>query len=121
MANPNQVLGQAKIKVDGMIIETDGQATLELGGSNREDVPGDYQAGNFRESTAPSKLDCSILIKRGVSLTGLREIDNATVTFEADTGQTYIIRNAYVSETISAGQGDGKAKVVFQGPPAQEL
>jgi hypothetical protein len=120
MANKNRVVGQAKVKVDGSQIPTSGEATLEIGGAVREAVPGDYEAGAFRETTTPSKLDVTLLYKQGVSLADLRAIDNATVTLATDTGVTWIIRNAYVAEVISFGQ-DGKASVVFQGPPAEEV
>lgn len=121
MANPNQVLGQCRIKVDGDTLESDGESTLELGGPVREAVRGDYQAGAFSEKTAESKLETSILIKAGARLTDYSRIDNATVILNADTGQTYIIRNAYVAEVVSFSTNDGKAKLVFQGPPAEEL
>ena len=42
------------------------------------------------------------------------------MTLETDTGATWIMRNAYSSEPPSFGQ-DGKAKVMFEGPPAEEL
>ncbi|RHW17204.1 hypothetical protein D1610_11685 [Sphingomonas gilva] len=121
MANRNKVLGQARVKYDGELLETDGQSQMELGGPVRTAVRGDYQAGAFSEATAESKLTANVLIKAGLSLVGLRNIDNATVTFEADTGQTYIVRNAYVADVISFSSGEGKAAVVFQGPPAEEM
>lgn len=121
MANPNRVTGQVKVKVDGDILESDGGSTLELGGPKREAVVGDYQASGFRESVEPSKLTVNLLVKARTSLTALRAIDNATVTMEADTGQTFIVRNAYVAEVISLNTGEGKASLVFQGPPAEEL
>lgn len=121
MPNPNRVLGQARIKVDGDTLDTDGESTLEIGGPVREAVAGDFQAGAFRETTAPSKLETSILLKNGVSLDALRRIENATVTFEGDTGKMYVVRNAYVADVISFSTSDGKAKVVFGGPPAEEL
>lgn len=119
MANPNRVVGQAKVKIDGTSYPTSGETTLEIGGPVREPVPGDFEAGAFKESTAPSKVDVTINYKPGVSLSALRAIDNATVMVELDTGITWIVRNAYVAEVISFGQ-DGKAKVVMQGPPAEE-
>jgi len=120
MANPNQIVGQVKVKVDGTSYPTSGESTLDIGGTVRESVVGDYEAGAFKESTAPSKLETTILLKSGVSLSDLRKIDNATCTLETDTGAVWIIRNAYVADAISFGQ-DGKAKVVFQGPPAEEM
>jgi len=120
MTNPNRVVGQVTIRVDGQQFATSGEATLEIGGPSREPVAGDYEAGAFKEATAPSKLDASLLLKGGVSLANLRAVDNATVTLETDTGTTWIVRNAYCADVISFGQ-DGKAKVVFQGPPAEEV
>lgn len=121
MANPNQVIGQARIKVDADTLETKTGATLELGGPVRTEQRGDYQAGAFSEETAPSKLTCTLLVKRGTRLTDLRKIDNATITFEADTGQVYLIRNGYCADAISIAAGGEGATVVFQGPPAEEL
>ena len=120
MASPNRVVGQMKVKLDGATYATAGETTLEIGGPMREAVPGDYEAGSFKEATAPAKADVTLLYKPGVSLAALRGVDNATLVLEADTGITWIVRNAYVAEVISFGQ-DGKAKVVFQGPPAEEM
>lgn len=121
MANPNRVVGQVKIKVDGDILETDGQSTLDVGGPVREAVQGDYQAGSFRETTKESRWEFSILMKGRVSATAIRAIDNATLTMETDTGQVYVTRNAYCAEPPSFSSSDGKLKCVFQGPPANEL
>lgn len=121
MANPNRVAGQVKVKVDGAMLETDGTSSMELGGTTREPVQGDYQAGAFKEMTKESKLECTVLLKAGTGLAWLRAVDNATVTLETDVGQTYVMRNAYVAEVIMLSTSDGKAKLVFQGPPAEEL
>lgn len=121
MANRNRVAGQARVKIDGEVFETDGTSTMELGGKTREPVDGDYQGGAFKEKIVSSKLECTILLKEGTSIARVRDIDDATCTLELDTGQTWVQRNAYVSETISISTSDGKAKVVFMGPPAEEL
>ena len=120
MANPNQVVGQVKIKVDGGYLPTAKEATMEIGGVTREPVPGDHDASAFTESEAPAKCDVTLLYKKGVSLAALREIKNATITLETDIGVTWIMRNAYYSEGGSFGQ-DGKAKATFQGPAAEEM
>jgi len=121
MANPNRVAGQVTVKVDGQVLETDGSSTMELGGPVRTPVKGDYQAGAFTETTVEAKLETSILIKAGTSIAELRKIDNATCTLETDVGVTWVIRNAYCSDVISVNANEGKAKVVFMGPPAEEL
>jgi hypothetical protein len=121
MANASRVVGQVRVKIDGDLLDTDGKSTMDLGGPRRESVPGDYQAGSFRESTAEAKVEVNLLMKASLSLTALRLIDNATVTMETDVGHTFIVRNAYVADVISFGSESGTAKVVFQGPPAEQL
>lgn len=121
MTNPNKVVGQVTITVDGERWPTDGQSTLELGGVTRNSVTGDFDAGSFNETPMPAKLDCSLLVKQGRSLGQIGAIDNATITMTTDTGQTYVVRNAYCSEPPVLTSNDGKAKVVMMGPPAEEL
>ena len=120
MSNRNQVVGQVKVKIDGATYATSGESSMEIGGPVREPVPGDFDAGSFKQTTAPAKCEVTLLYKNGTSLGALRSIDNATVLLEADNGVTWIMRNAYCADVIS-WQQDGKAKVVFQGPPAEEM
>ncbi|WP_067734494.1 phage tail tube protein [Novosphingobium naphthalenivorans] len=120
MANKNKVVGQAKVVIDGTTYSTSGESTMDIGGPSREGVSGDYEAGAFKETTNPAKLDTSLLYKAGVSLSAIRSIDDATVILDTDIGTQWIMRNAYVADVISFGQ-DGKAKVVFQSDPAEEV
>lgn len=118
MASTNKVWGQTRVSVDGLYLQTEGKNTFDIGGVERTSVDGDNRAGFFNEKTAPSQVEVSILMTGDVSLAALQAIDDATVVHECDTGQVYIIRHAYVSGKISAS--DGKAKVTFMGPPAEE-
>jgi Phage tail tube protein len=119
MANRNKVWGQTKIRVNGTIYDTEGRSSLEIGGTKREAVSADHKAGHFMESTEPSKLTCSLLVTAGISLTELQKLDDVVATMEADTGQTYVINHAYVADILSVSEG--KASLVIQGPPAEEL
>ncbi len=121
MPNPNRVVGQSTVEFNGTRYPTAGETTLEIGGAKRESVMGDYEAGAFKESVEPAKCDVTILYKPGVRLSDIRAIDDATVTVQLDTGVTWIMRNAYCAEVISFSTSDGKAKVVMQGPPAEEM
>lgn len=120
MANRNQVAGQVTIEVDGERMHTSGESTMQIGGIQRENVAGDYDAGSYMEKTVPARCTFGLLRKEGVSLTALRAIDNATLIHRADNGQTYVMRNAYFVEASDFSQ-DGKAQVIFEGPPAEEL
>ncbi|WCT72053.1 phage tail tube protein [Sphingomonas naphthae] len=119
MANRNKVWGQTHIRVNGKEYTTAGKSSMELGGIKRDEQEADHRAGMFSEATKSSKIECDVLVTADVSLVELAAIDDATVTFEADTGQTYVVRHAYSGEIISVTEG--KAKVVFMGPPAEEM
>lgn len=118
MANPNKVMGQARIRVNGQEMITAPKATLELGGITRDSVEADGRAGFFSEKSSPSKMECEVIVTPGLSISALN-FDDATVTFEADTGQVFVIGHGYSSETPSVN--DGKCKLTIMGPPAEEL
>lgn len=121
MANPNQVVGQVTIKVDGETLKSKPGATLEIGGPNRTAQEGDNDASAFSVQTMPSKVTATLLMKKDVSLTAIGAMDNVTITFEADNGKTWIIRNSYSADAPVLTAGGEGANVVFQGPPAEEL
>lgn len=112
----------AYIKVDGRLLATMPGAKVDLGGRARSSVVGDNRVHGFTETLKPGMLECEISLSEGMSLDELRNITNATVTYEADTGQTYVIRDAFVTETlnVTAGEG-GKVGLKFEGQPAEEM
>ena len=118
MANPNMLWGQTTITIDGAQLLTEGKSSIEVGGIVRSAVEADNQAGFFTEKTVPSKVECTVLVAAGTSIAALQAIDNATIVFECDTGQTYVVNNAWVADAINASEG--KAKLTLQGPPADE-
>ncbi|MFB0874567.1 MULTISPECIES: phage tail tube protein [unclassified Sphingobium] len=122
MANKNQVIGRAKIRVDGQLMETAGDTTLDIGGVTREPVPGDYEAGAFRESSVrPSKLEISVLAKGSFSASAWAAMVDATISVEFDNGRTYVMRSAYSEGAPPLTTSDGKAKAVAYAKPAEEV
>lgn len=112
----------AYIKVDGAMLPTMPGAKLDLGGVVRASVIGDNAILGFSETKKPSMLECEISLGAGMSLAALQGITDATITYEADTGQTYVVRSAFVTETlnVTAGEG-GKVALKFEGQPAEEM
>jgi hypothetical protein len=112
----------AYIKVDGTLLATMPGAKIDLGGQVRTSVVGDNRVHGHSSTLKPGMLECEISLSQGYSLDQLRNITNATVTYEADTGQTYVIREAFVTETlnVTAGEG-GKVALKFEGQPAEEM
>ncbi|MBI1407295.1 MAG: hypothetical protein GC145_14365 [Caulobacter sp.] len=117
----NRLFGRATIRLDGQVLRTAKGSTLDIGGPVRTPVVD--ESGNtvgFTEETQPSKLDCGVQMAEGVSLANIRSIEDATVTFDCDSGQSYLINHAFCTTPPVLG-GDGNAKTTFQGPPAEEI
>lgn len=117
----NRVMGKAQIKANGKLLETLPGATLDIGGPSRTTVAGANAIHGFQEAIAPSKLECEISVKEGTSLTEIRNWSDITATFEADTGQTWVISNGWNTTPPTATDNDGKAKITIEGPPAEEM
>lgn len=115
-----KMFGRATIRADGQVIKTHDGAGLELGGVKRTPRPGANDADGFTEELTPSKVEFDVQIREGVSLTAIHAISDGVITFECDTGQVYVVNHAYSAEPPVIG-GEGKAKCVFQGPPAEEM
>lgn len=112
----------AYIKYDSKLLDSMPGAKLDLGGETREPVIGDNKILGYATKIKPSTLECEVALTQGTKLADLAGITNATLTYEADTGQTYSIRNAFLTEPpqVSAGDG-GKVSLKFAGDPAQEM
>ena len=102
-----QITGKVVIRVDGEVIRTENQATLTPDGINRNT---ERHGGEtyFTEEETPALLECTVLITEDTDVLALSNITGATVFFEADTGQQYILRNAFTTEVVPH-DGAGKS------------
>jgi len=114
------VHSRAYIKVNGALLETLPGPKLKLGGSMRTPVVGNKVIG-YTEQTEPAELECEVALTQGMSLAQLKDITDATLTYEADTGQTYVVRNAFVTASIDLTASEGKVALKFAGDPAEEM
>jgi hypothetical protein len=116
-----QFFGRATIKVDGRLIETLPGAKLDIGGVTRTPKRTDQSVG-FTEQVKEATLECEAVMTKGLSLADFAEVTDATVTFKCDTGQTYIVRNAFLVDPPMVEGGDKSATPLkFAGPPAEEV
>jgi|KBSMisStaDraftv2_1062788.scaffolds.fasta_scaffold320723_2 hypothetical protein len=121
MANPNRVVGRAKVKIDGSLIPTAGNITLTSGGPKREGVPGDYVVGGFKESTVEAKLEFDVLATSSFDAVAFGKLDDSTVDILYDTGQHFVMRHAWAESAPDMGTSDGKAKCVLYSQPAEKI
>lgn len=114
-------IGVVKIKIDGTLLHSKPGASIDPGGPVRTAVESD-QPGYFSETRKFSRIECELVVDKDFSAETLRQADDITATFEADTGQVWVVNHGYVVEapTITGGNNGG-APLVIEGPPAQEM
>lgn len=117
------LFGKAYIKTDGTLLRSLDGAKLDLGGNYHTAVKGSHTVHGHTSKIKESMLECEIVLAQGDSLESIRNINDATVTFECDSGQTYVVRGAALAETLSITEGDdgGKIPVKLTGQPAEEM
>lgn len=100
---------QWRIKGDG--------ATIDIGGFMREPVNG---VNSFDHTKEPKEatIECEVIVVAGTRLDDYDLDGDAKVVAQADTGQQYIINNAYTTEPpVIDG---GTIKRTIKGPPAEK-
>lgn len=115
-------LGKAYIKVNGQLLESMPGASIDIGGVERKPVVGNNSVLGYSESPRPAMVECEIAVGQNTSLTDLAKAVDATITFECDTGQTYIVREGFLTEPPKATDGEGgKVPLKYAGQPAEEM
>lgn len=105
--NPNQVMGRALIRVNGAEIPTLDGSTLTPSSIPREVKKGYRVLGFAYTDPQEAMVECKIQqTQSGPSVDDINAMDNVTVTFQSDTGETWTLVNAW---------SDGKAKVTDKG------
>ena len=113
-------LGRAQIAFDGTTLDTANGAKLNVGGVARKEVEGAYTIGHT-EALKAATVECEVNVSKDTPMEAIRNIAGATVTFRADTGQTWVVKNAFLTETpeMTADDKGGAMKLVFKGDPAE--
>ncbi len=84
-----QNLGRILFYVNGALIETLEGAELKLGGINATPENTDQLVTHYVESYENSMVSCTIPINNNTPVEELRNLRNATATFEGDNGIAY--------------------------------
>lgn len=109
-----QLTGKATIRVDGDVIETENGATLNPGGVNRSPEAHGGRTYYSEEEVAP-QLECNVLHGKDTDIVYLSSITGATVIFEADTGQRFIMRQAFTTEPVALDASNGRSALKMSG------
>lgn len=117
-----QTLGRAKIYMDSLQLDTEEGATLQMGGIKNNERKTSYTVG-YCQTMTPAKVTCNVQLRPGMSLRDFQEAAEIEITFTSDTGQQYIIRNAFQSGDVGTKDGTdgGSVPLEFTGSAAEEV
>lgn len=101
-----RITGIATIRVDGQEFPSERGATLNPGGVNRNTKMAGKRVYYNEEPVAPT-LQATVLHTEELDLIEINRIRNATVLFECDNGQDYMLTGAFVTETQELNSGEG--------------
>lgn len=102
------ITGKAIINIDGQQLRTENGARLNAGGFNRNPERHGGETYYMEEDVAPT-MECTVLHTAETNIIELSDITGATVIFEADTGQQYILRGAFTTEPVELDTSNGRA------------
>ncbi|EYC52890.1 hypothetical protein AZ34_11865 [Hylemonella gracilis str. Niagara R] len=119
-----KLLGRAFVRVNGNTLASlPGTAKLRIGGMARTPINGDSGYLGYTEKFVNSEISLEYAVDELTDPIALNDVKDAVVTFEADTGQVWVIRNATASgaEDNEVSSGEGKATIKFFGDAAQQV
>ncbi len=109
-----QITGKATVYVDGGQLEMERGAKASPGGISRQferHIGKTYS----REEEQPPSVEGNILHTKDTDVLALGKIDNATVIFDCDTGQKYVMRGASIENPVEIDAGSGKSAIKLIG------
>ena len=117
-----KILGRAFIRVNGQTLASlPGSAKLNPGGVERSPVTGDFGFLGYTEKPVHAEVECDIAVSSDTDITALNRTVDASITFEGDTGQVWIMRSASLASPVGIQSGDGKANVKFIGAAVEQV
>lgn len=89
------VFGRAFITIAGKRYNTKEGATLKVGGISREPVVGDSGLAGSQEKIEAGQIDCTIIATNDVSVTDIQAIKDANISFDCDSGKSFVSSDAF--------------------------
>ena len=112
-------LGRAFIKMNGTLLESMPGAKLNPGGVKRNPVVSQTSV-DFSEEFIQATIECEIPFGSDTKILDLNKFVG-NVTFECDTGQVFVVRNAFVTEPGDIAAKEGTVPMKFAGMPADQV
>ncbi|MCX8749251.1 phage tail tube protein [Snodgrassella sp. B3088] len=118
MANNGAVTGLCYISINGQRLHSEPDATLTVGGPVGEASMSTLGfVGIHNKEIQPGSVKFKLIHTGDLDISMLQRLRNQTLTFETDSGQRYLIRNAGTIEAVELSKNSIDIKMA--GNPAE--
>lgn len=114
-----QVTGIIFAHVNGKLLRVKEGAKLNTGGKERTAQTG-HKVYGYSEKIVPAQFEGTIAHTADTDIDEMNGYVGATVTFECDSGVSYLMANAFTTKPCELTGGDGDLTLEMQGDPALE-
>lgn len=114
------VTSRITVKANGEILLTRRGFTFRKGGIQRAAVNGDSGLHGYTEEAMGARLTGNVTATEKSELDSY-DVTDATIQIETNTGQTYVMRNAFMTDLPELDTDQGQFGVAFEGPEAEKL
>jgi len=117
-----QKASRITLTINGKRLSSMPGPTIDLGGTQRDPMTGDNPDDTgFTEKTMHSEIVVDVMLDANTKLKDIKDAVGITAVAKLDTGQEYLVQDAWVAKTLKVTGGAGKYSLTLNGPPAQEL
>lgn len=103
-----QVTGRVFITLGGKRLASKEGAKLIYGGVERETVIADTGVVGYQEKVSAPGVECTIAHTPDVSLDELSNTNDATLSFDTDSGKSFVLSNAWLAKPLELEKGEVK-------------
>lgn len=114
-----QLTGRAFVVVGGRRLKSKEGAKLGMGNLERTADLGDQGVLGYVEKPSVPYVECTIRHDADTSLTELANLVDVTVSFDTDTGRSFVLRNAWNAKPIEMDKGEVALR--FEGMSCEEV
>lgn len=101
-----QVSGKVFITINGRRLRSKEGAKLMTGGIEREPAVSDSGVDGYTEKHSTPQVDCTISHTPDISLQEIQNFKSGTLTFEADTGRIWTLKDAWCAKPPELTKGE---------------
>jgi hypothetical protein len=114
-----QLTGRAFIAAAGKRLASKEGAEIDIGALERKGQVGDTGVLGYTETTTIPYVECTLHHNADMSLQEYADMVDVTVSFDTDSGRSFVLRNAWRAGTVKMSKGEVKLR--FEAMSCEEV